>query len=394
MPSLFTRRDVLSLAVLGATLPWSPAARAAGAEAVAAILRSHWAERFAGKPGGLTFLALTPRGEVFATTIEGVTRQSHFRAASTTKTFTAAAIMLLDQRGLLRIDDLITAPMPKGDGPYLPDAPEFAIPYRDQITIRQLLSHRAGLFDTTNDIVPSGLHVPYAGLNYLVWRTKDDPDHSFTKDELIGVIAAAQVSHSPPGTGYHYSDSHYGMLGKIVEQVSGSSLNAFLEEEFLTPLALGQTHFVTEGNESTLPPPAIPGYSQAEGKSFQDDDYNASYDPGSGNMITTPADLARWIKLLIKGETRVSPSQVARMCEVSADSSYGLGIVHKITGSVDLGFGHAGGTSGYLTDMYYNPVTDVGYVLQCSLIDFGDLRGELGWLNTTGAALLQEIAPG
>ncbi|MEO8506681.1 MAG: serine hydrolase [Betaproteobacteria bacterium] len=68
------------------------------------VLVDQWQSRYAGKPGGLTAAIITPRGEHVASTIDGVGPGSHFRGASTTKTFTAAAIMLLEQRGNLERD--------------------------------------------------------------------------------------------------------------------------------------------------------------------------------------------------------------------------------------------------------------------------------------------------
>ncbi len=362
------------------------------ADGLSSLLAARWQQRYGGKAGGLTFYALTPKGEFFATTLDGITAQSHFRGASTTKTFTAAAIMLLDQQGRLKIDDVLTAPMPGKTEPYLPDTSGFAIPYKGQITIRQLLSHRAGVFDIANQPVPEGLPLPYSGKSYLEWQLKQDPNHSFTEDELIGVLAATQASNSKPGESYHYSDSHFTILGKIVERVSGTRLDQFNSRELLAPNGLKNTHFVVDGHETTLPPPAISGFSLQDGKVTPHDDYNYSYDPGSGNVFTTPADLTRWIRRLVRGEAGISPAQVARMCDVVPDSQYGLGISHKVSGSFDLGFGHNGGTEGYLTDLAYNPATDMAYVLVSSLIDFDALVDEIIWLDATAAAALQLIA--
>lgn len=389
-PSL-TRRSLLALAA-GAALA-GPGFAASG-EDLAAQLAARWQQRYGSKPGGLTFLALTPQGEVFATTLDGVTRRSHFRGASTTKTFTAAAIMLLDQRGLLAIDDVLTATMPGKSEPYLPDTPGLAIPHKAQITIRQLLGHRAGVFDLANQEIPADRPVPYAGLRYVDWQVAQDAHHSFTKPELIGVLAATQVSNAAPGSGYRYSDTHYTLLGEIVERVSGQPLDQFKVAELLKPNGLNDTHFVVDGHESTLPSPAIAAASLIEGKAVPADDYNYSYDPGSGNVFTTPADLARWIRLLVRGEAGVSPGQVARMCDVAADSHYGLGLSQKSSGTFALGFGHNGGTPGFLTDLAYDPASDMGYVLVSSLIDFGDLVGQLVWMDEVAAGALQMIARG
>lgn len=386
------RRNFLALAAsTGLAVPSATAGEMPG---LAALLTRRFALRYGGKPGGLTLFALTPRGEFFATTLEGVTAGSHFRGASTTKTFTAAAIMLLDQRGLLKIDDTLTASMPGRSEPYIPDTPGFDVPYKGEITIRQLLSHRAGVFDVVNQPIPEGLALPYSGMRYLEWQGNKDPFHSFTKDELIGVVAAAKVSNSAPGAAYRYSDTHYGILGKIVEQVSGVPLDQFKARELLEPNGLKQTRFVVDGHETTLPAPAIAGFSLEKGKATEQDDYNYSYDQGSGNVFTTPADLTRWIQRLVMGESGVTKQQVARMTEVWSDSQYGLGLSHKQSGSIDLGFGHNGGTDGYLTALACNPATSTAFVLVCSLIDFDDLGGELGWLDATAAESLALIAQG
>jgi CubicO group peptidase (beta-lactamase class C family) len=98
--------------------------------------------------GGVFLQVNTPTGSnLVSSNIEpGVQAKSHFRIASITKTFTAAAIMLLQQEGKLLITDFIPA--------YLPATPAYAIPNKDQITIKQLLQHRAGVFDVTNQDIP------------------------------------------------------------------------------------------------------------------------------------------------------------------------------------------------------------------------------------------------
>lgn len=390
---MINRRSCLGLltAVAGATMLAGSSRAALPSDTLNKLLTERWQARYAGKSGGLTLLVLAPDQFLFATTIDGVGPQSHFRGASTTKTFTAAAIMLLDQRGLLRIDDLITAKMPGRDEAYLPDTPGFDIAFKDKITIRQLLSHRAGVFDLTNEEIPQGLPVPYAGKSYLDWRYAQDPKHSFTKDELISVLAATKIFHAEPGGSYSYSDTHYAILGKIVERVSGLPLDQFKAREFLTPLGLKETHFVVDGAETALPSPSIRGFTLRKGEAIEEDDYNYSYDPGSGNLITTPADLARWMRLLITGQTAVSAAQVERMCDVTAEAPYGLGVFHRVVDGQSLGFGHNGGTAGYLTDAFHDPTTGITFVLQCSLIDFDDLGGQMKWLAETGRAAVQSV---
>jgi len=360
-------------------------------DALADVLRASWEARYGGKGGGLTMLVQAADGDHFASTLAAVTPHSFFRGASITKTFTAASIMILDQRGKLRIDDQITDPIPGRSDPYLPEGPGFAIPYRDRITIRQLLSHRAGVFDLTNTMIPRGLPFPYAGDDYTGWRMDGEPEHSFTTDELIGVLAETQLSYSAPGESQHYSDTHYTLLERIVQNVSGLSRDQFKISELLEPNHLDNTHFVVDGHDTRLPEPAIAGFTIGTDGIIATQNYNYTYDPGSGNLVTTPADLVQWMSKLIRGEAGVTASQIARMIDMQPGSDYGLGILRKSSDGVFLGYGHNGGTAGYLTDALHNPQTGITYVLQCALLDFPHVHGQLDWLGVVARNALQRL---
>ena len=346
------------------------------------LLNQAWETRYPGKAGGLTLSMIGPSGEYFASSTAGTTADAYFRSASVTKTFTAAGIMLLDQRGQLHIDDFISDTIPAGGISYLPAEAAFNIPYKNQITIRHLLEHLAGVFDVANQVVPAHIAQPYAGERYTDWKVEQEPNHSFTKDELIGIVASNQLFDAVPGTVYHYSDTDYTILGKIIEVVSGISLNDFMAREFLEQNQLTKTSFIINGSEQTLPSPYIVGHSLDSTEEIVRTDYNYSYDPASGNLVTTTGNLAHWIRKLVKGQTSVSPSQISRMCTITPPATnYGLGLIHNAGVGYDLGWGHNGGCGGYLTDAYHDPITDVTYVLQCALIDFGDLGGQFNWMT-------------
>ena len=184
---------------------------------------------------------LSPKGEYFISTGMGqdMTNAHHFRTASCTKTFTAAAIMLLHQRGKLNIEDKITDSIPGTNTPYVPTTADFNIPNKDQITIRMLLMHRAGVFDVTNDELPDSVPAPYGRKDYPDVVLEQDPNHQFTLDELIGVDAAYRLSYPfAPGSDYHYSNTGYSILGKIIERVSGKTYGDFVKTELMVPNGL------------------------------------------------------------------------------------------------------------------------------------------------------------
>lgn len=357
-------------------------------------LSEAWQSRYSGKAGGLTLHMIAPNGEYFASTLNGVGPNSYFRAASITKTFTAAGIMLLNQRGQLKLTDTLGTTIPKGGTAYLPGG--FDIPYREQITISQLLEHLAGVFDVTNqkipvDLIPTVVNLSDKSLikgpeKYLdvIIDILQETTHSFSKDELINVVAKTKLFNAVPGMTYNYSDTHYTILGKIIEVVTGLTLNEFLAKEFLIPNNLSEVKFITDGAEQSLSFPFIEGHSLMGDVEAIVTNYNYSYDPGSGNLVTTTSNLVQWIRKLIKGQTRVDPTQIASMCKITPPATdYGLGLIHKSGVGFDLGWGHNGGTGGYLTDAYHDPITDISYVLQCSLIDFWDLAGQFKWMAQT-----------
>ena len=324
--------------------------------------------------GGAVLYVSTPAGAHFASTgMENASPDVHFRIASNTKTFTAAAIMLLQQRGLLRIDDVITANIPGTTTPYVPESASYAIPHKGSITIRQLLGHRAGVYDVTNDAIPPDAPCPYAGKSYLLTQ---DMSRQFTFDELVGVAATCEASYWPPSeNGYHYSNTGYSLLGKVIERVSGLSYSDFVVQNLLVPNQLTETSSPSLHTETTIPAPFAVGYSldyMESKKLVATVADNMSINVAEGNLISTPEQLARWNRALVTGAAGLDDTTVNAMkCAIptGATDCYGLGI-QQFSG---LGFGHTGAHNGYLSVMLYDPASDVSMVLFFSLLDFDDI---------------------
>ena len=336
------------------------------------ILENEWLAYKKNKPnfdGGLALQILSPKGDYFASTGLGdkVTDKFHFRTASVTKTFTAAAIMLLEQRGLLNIDDKITSDIPGKKIPYLPNTADYNIPYKKNITIRMLLMHRAGVFDVTNNEIPDNKFShgkPYVGRNYLDYMLENDRNHTFTFDELVGVNVSNQLSFFVPGSAYHYSDTGYSILGKIIERVSGRSYSEFIKEELLVPNRLLDTSSPWKGSDQTMPEPFIRGYVWVNNTLEDTTISNMSAHVAEGNITTTPIDLANWGRKLLTAKAGLTKESVEKMKsgmskDDDTDSTYGLGLGYSPEG----GYGHAGAHAGYLSLMTYNPKTDVVYVM-------------------------------
>ena len=328
--------------------------------------------------GGAALYLTSPAGNFFAAAnMSDAGPDIHFRPASITKTFTAAAIMLLHQRGELNIDDLVTARAPRKGITYLPDSNDYNIPNKNSITIRSLLNHTAGVFDIENNDIPAQAPCPFAGMDYIGDIADQNPSHQFTFDELAGVVAACRIKSSDPWQHeFHYSDTGYSLLGKIIEQVSGMSYSDFILNNLVKPNGLNNTFSPHNAFDTAMPVPAPQAYILLDRQVIEVDKRNMSAGVANGNIISTPADLTKWIKLLISGKAGIEKSYVNMMTDCTipegAESCYGLGLFKYGY----FGYGHTGGTDGFLSFMAYDPEHDVATTVFFTLYNGNDIVGE------------------
>jgi CubicO group peptidase (beta-lactamase class C family) len=146
---------------------------------------------------------------------------SSFQLASVSKQFTAAAIMLLHQQGKLNYDDTV--------GKYIPGF------YYYGITIRELLTHRAGLDKYTNICD-----------NY--YRDKGCEPGQFNNDSALAIMSMLHVRpFRSPNTKFDYSNTGYVVLALLVEKISGKPFHEFMKTNFFVPLGMDHTWIATDG---------------------------------------------------------------------------------------------------------------------------------------------------
>jgi len=121
--------------------------------------------------------------------------------------------------GWLDIYDTIIDTIPGFDIPYVPDTANWEIPYKDEITIEQLLQHSAGVYDVDNDEVPN-----CGGASFVEYTFILDPTHQFTIDELVEQVTINNLSYFAPGTDYHYSNTGYSILAEIIARVYSAQI--------------------------------------------------------------------------------------------------------------------------------------------------------------------------
>jgi len=249
-----------------------------------------------------------------------------YRIGSVTKTFTAALVLLLAERGLLDVDEPVRR--------YLPAAGERL----GRARLRQLLAHSGGL----------QREVPLPA-----WVRFDGPEAG----DLLAVLPAADLVDAP-GARHHYSNLGYAVLGQVVQAVVGSRCEDLVDRELLAPLRLTATTW-------TQPADAAAGYRVDP----YDDELHAEPVPDlratgvSGQLWSTAEDLLRWAGALAGAAPQVLPDPVTaamRTPQVMLDDSWtqgwGLGLcLTRHTGRVLAG--HTGAIPGHLSALVLDPVT-------------------------------------
>jgi len=234
-----------------------------------------------------------------------------FRIASMTKPVTSVAVMMLYEEGKLLLTDPVSKFIPAFKGQRVratgPDAPPEPVPARRDSNIRELLSHRSGL---TYGFLNGGP----VGQGY---RANGVPDGlattSLTLAEAMDKLAAEPLV-SQPGTAWNYSLST-DVLGRVVEVVSGQSLDAFFRERIFKPLGLNDTGFdVPEGKWSRLATVYSPDGAGGI-RPMKDPEtfgntvmspvawYQApkTYFSGGAGLVSTARDYARFAQMLLNG---------------------------------------------------------------------------------------------
>ena len=189
----------------------------------------------------LNVLIQTRDGLIFVSSVHDgvkpVTKDMNFRFASNTKSFTAAAILKMYQDGWLNYKDKITDIIPGSKKTtYVPDSPDWDIPYKSSITIEQLLQHSSGVFDVDNDANPS-----WGGDTYTEFKQKSNHNHQFKVDEFTAELVSKNLYYFTPGSGYHYSNTEYAILSRIISRVySFFAGTAKTYEDYLNDFIVGK----------------------------------------------------------------------------------------------------------------------------------------------------------
>lgn len=263
------------------------------------------------------------------------TPESVFRLGSLTKQFTAAAILQLQEQGLLDINDTVDR--------YLP-----GYPHGDEVTIHQLLNHTSGIPD-------------YEFLeSRMVYR------NAVSLDALMAKFSDLPFDYTP-GSQFKYSSSGYVILTAIIEKVSGQSYADYLAEHIFQPLGMEATRY---DNADTVLPGRASGYTW-DGDAYHNAEFfDMSNAAGAGGLVSTVGDMYKWDHALYTDAVLSAAAREAYFApsvrmEEGMSSAYGWQIMDTPEHTLAV---HGGEINGFLTFVIRDPTTQL-YVIVLSNVE-------------------------
>ncbi len=271
-----------------------------------------------------------------------ITAGTIFEAGSVSKQFTAAAVLLLEQRGMLSLDDTLQR--------WFPEIPTYGTP----ITLRHLMQHTSGLRD-------------WGAVAQLEGWPRGTRDHR--QEHALTIASRQRALNHAPGAEFSYTNTGYNLLAMLVSRLSGMSFAEFTRTEFFEPLDMRSTSWrddparLVRGRAQAYAPNASGSFTLS--MPFE-------HVHGNGGLLTTVGDLQRWTDALVAGKIG-SPDVSKRMREegrltTGAPAGYGGGLFLDDVAGVRAVY-HGGATAGYRAFLAYFPDTDLRLALLCNRAD-------------------------
>ena len=311
-----------------------------------------------------------------------MSQKSRMLAASIGKSFVAATTIALVIEKKLDLDTPFSN--------WLGKRPWFSrLPNHNDITLRHLLTHSAGLSD----------HLYSEKFVQDLAKARHDLNNTPPPEKLVEYILD-QPALFDAGAGWAYTDTGYILIGMIIEEVIDGTYEEELMARFINPLGMTSTepsnkielHSLAAGYTSTdnhfkLPVKSI----DANGKMT----WNPAIEWTGGGLITTPLDLTVWSKslydgLAMKGDYMPMLLQSVPVGGEGSGIRVGLGLAIYEKGPFGKTYGHGGALPGYVSSMRYYPEHGFGVSFQINT-DVGITDGDPSAVKDMEARLAQII---
>ena len=257
---------------------------------------------------------------------------------STSKQFTAFAVMLLVERGELSLDDDIRTHIPE-----LPDLGE-------TVTVRNLLTHTSGYREFLNLLIMTGRRL----------------DHSdfIDRDELITIVQRQPALQNAPGAEFNYNNTAFGLAAALVERISEQPFHEFMAENVFGPIGMTRT-LVRPSPEHIVEGRAV-GYTPGEGGGYRViGDLGGAV--GAGGIYSTVVDLQKWVENFSStavGSREIFDEMMTPFVLTDGDTTgYGLGLFideHRGLRRVQ----HGGADVAHRSQLAYYPEINAGITTQ------------------------------
>lgn len=263
-----------------------------------------------------------------------ITPKTPFLLGSTSKTFTALAVMRLVESGKIDLDEPIKT--------YLSDFHIQNHDYENQITVRHLLNHTSGL---------SG---------------KDLSGYSIGADNLTEELIPIRRCnpHFAPGTHYEYFNSNYRVLGLLIERISGMSFGKFIKQEIFEPLSM-----YSSSADTNVYNDIIQGYGQFLGFPYKRTQELKAGGIPSGYMTSSTADISRFLieelKAVNQESTWIDKETVVKSWTApdEKDEGYAMGWLSVKDSTGNHAVVHGGTLENFQSFFYLSPNKQIGFVI-------------------------------
>ena len=273
---------------------------------------------------------------------EKLTKDSRFRVGSISKMFTTALVLKSVEEGKLSLDQPLSDFYPE-------------VKNAEKITISNLLQHRSGIHNFTNDEV------------YMTYY--QDPQ---TEASMVEKIVAVGSDFEPDSKG-EYSNSNFVLLTYILEKVNNKPYADLVKENITSPLQLKNTYVgkTPEKEEAK-------SYKHAEGEWVFEPYTDMSIPVGAGAIVSTSEDLLRFIEGLFAGKI-ISQESLELMKEIK--DGYGRGMF-QYPYAEKRSYGHTGGIDGFRSMLGYFPTEKLTIVTLSNALNFNSNDISLAMLHS------------
>ena len=269
---------------------------------------------------------------------------TQYRIGSVSKIFTAVLIMKAVEEKKLSLDTKLSDFYP-------------AIENSPKITVAQLMQHRTGIHNLTDE--------------KEYWEYHQNPK---TENELVSIIQKYKSDFSP-GEKHAYSNSNYILLGYILEKVYKKSYAELLQDKIAKPLKLSLTKV---GGKIDPAKNQAHAYYYKNGVYEKNPETDMSIPIGAGNIISTPTELLKFVIALENGKI-ISQKSLAAMKDFKDNYGFGLAKVPFID---RYGYGHSGRIEEFRSVLFYFPESKAGVSFITNQSDYDVNQISINMLKT------------